>query len=166
MAGQRGTVGNTRTGNQVSASQGVAYNPNTGKSTNFASINGKNSSAVRVGDNVYAGNDGKVYQKTDSGWEQKTGNGSNRPPQAKPPAQGTRPSPTQPPVTRPPQTPPGSTPRPATASTNTGNGNSQYQNLDRQSAARGQGEQRTNNYRSSSQSMARSSGGGGGFQRR
>lgn len=157
VAGQRGTVGNTRSGNQVSASQGVVYNPNTGKSANFASVGGKNASAARVNDNVYAGKDGKVYQKTDSGWEQKTGSNANRPPQTKPPAQGAKPLPA----------PRVAIPR---SSATTGQAaatgsNSQYQNLDRQSAARTQGQQRTSNYRTSSQSMERSAG-GAGFQRR
>lgn len=109
----------------------MAYNPNTGNSTRFAGAHGKNSGVARIGDNVYAGHDGNVYQKTDNGWQQKVmGNWATRTP-------------------------------PTTANTN------QFQNLDRELAARSQGNQRLNNFRSSSQSMNRSFGGdGGGFRHR
>ncbi|UKK83157.1 hypothetical protein L7H23_11315 [Sphingopyxis sp. BSN-002] len=49
-------------GTTVSGVGGVAYDRDSG------TVSG--GGAVKAGDNVYAGHDGNVYQKTDSGWEQ------------------------------------------------------------------------------------------------
>ncbi|QXI18060.1 autotransporter [Pseudomonas hamedanensis] len=127
IAGERVTVGNVRNGTQVTANRGAVYNPNTGNSTQYAGVRGRNSGAARVNDNVYAGHDGNVYKKTDNGW------------QAMPKGGAARPAPI--------------------------NNNAQLQNLNRESAARHLGNQRTQNVHRSSQVMNRSFGGGGAHRR-
>ena len=129
IAGQKVTAGNVRNGTQVTASRGVAYNPNTGNTTQYGSVRTKNGGAAHVGDNVYAGRDGNVYKKTDDGWQSVVKGGATRPASV--------------------------------------NNNAQLQNLNRESAARNFGNQRTNNFQNSSRNMNRSfAGGGGGFHRR
>lgn len=126
IAGERVTVGNVRNGTQVTANRGAVYNPNTGNSTQYAGVRGRNSGAARVNDNVYAGHDGNVYKKTDNGW------------QAMPKGGAARPAPI--------------------------NNNAQLQNLNRESAARHLGNQRTQNvHRSASHESLF---GGGGAHRR
>jgi hypothetical protein len=127
IAGQHVTAGNVRTGTQVNANRGAVYNPNTGNTTQYAGIQGRNSGMAHVGDNVYAGHDGNVYKKTDSGWQSMVGGwGSTRI-------------------------------DPANAA--------QVQHLDRESAARSFGNDRFNDFHSSSRMMNHSFG-GGGFHRR
>jgi hypothetical protein len=62
-------------GTTVSGVGGVTYDRDSG------TVSG--AGAVKAGDNVYAGHDGNVYQKTDSGWEQvernNSANAQNRP---------------------------------------------------------------------------------------
>jgi hypothetical protein len=69
IAGGRVTAGNVRNGTQVTANRGAVYNPNTGTTSQYGGIRGRNSGAARIGDNVYAGHDGNVYKKTDAGWQ-------------------------------------------------------------------------------------------------
>lgn len=104
------------------------YNPNTGNTTQYGAVRGRNAGAAHVGDNVYAGRDGNVYKKTDDGWQPMVKGGATRPASV--------------------------------------NNNAQLQNLNRESAARNFGNQRTNNFHDSSRNMNRSFGGGGGLHRR
>ena len=64
------TVGNTRTGNSATAGRVTVTNPNTGNMGSIGAVKGEQGSAVRVGDNVYAGKNGEVYKRGDSGWQQ------------------------------------------------------------------------------------------------
>ncbi|MGF6208794.1 hypothetical protein [Pseudomonas frederiksbergensis] len=72
------TAGNVRNGTQVTANRGAVYNPNTGNTTQYGGVRGRNSGAARVGDNVYAGHDGNVYKKTDDGWQSMVKGGGTR----------------------------------------------------------------------------------------
>lgn len=78
IAGQQITAGNARNGTQVTAGRGAVYNPNTGNTTTVSGVRGRNSSAAKVGDNVYAGHDGNVYKKTDDGWQSMVKGGATR----------------------------------------------------------------------------------------
>lgn len=77
-AGRSATAGNVYTGREVSANQGVVYNPHTGQATTVAGIRGDEGGVARIGDDVYAGHDGNVYRKTDSGWQQNVGGSWNQ----------------------------------------------------------------------------------------
>ncbi|MNK86125.1 hypothetical protein D3C87_1060280 [compost metagenome] len=77
IAGQHVTAGNVRNGTQVTANRGAVYNPNTGNTTGYRSVRGRDGGAAQIGDNVYAGHDGNVYKKTDDGWQSMVG-GANR----------------------------------------------------------------------------------------
>ncbi|HVY05646.1 MAG TPA: autotransporter [Burkholderiales bacterium] len=71
VVGERGSIGNAATGQQASGSRGAYYNKETGQWTSFGGATGKDGGHVaHVGDDVYAGKDGNVYRRTDSGWEQ------------------------------------------------------------------------------------------------
>jgi hypothetical protein len=78
IAGQHVTAGNVRTGTQVSANRGAVYNPNTGNTTQYGGIHDRNGGVAHVGDNVYAGHDGNVYKRTDSGWQSMVQGGATR----------------------------------------------------------------------------------------
>ena len=69
-ATRQGTIGNAATGSEVSAGQSAIYNRNTGEVTRTGHISGEQGTIARVGDDVYAGHDGNVYQRTDDGWRQ------------------------------------------------------------------------------------------------
>ncbi len=87
VIGAGGTAGNVYTGNNVSGGGAIVYNRNTGDATRVAGVKGDQGSIVRVGDNVYAGHDGHVWQHTDNGWQSRVGgDGSTR---------YTRPTPTE-----------------------------------------------------------------------
>jgi hypothetical protein len=74
--GSRGTTTNTRTGNTVSAGRGTAGNVRTGGQVSGGYVSGERGTAVRVGDDVYAGRNGDVYRRNPGGgWEQNTGSG-------------------------------------------------------------------------------------------
>ncbi len=75
--GRRGTVVDTDTGRSVSAGRVNAGNARTGESGSAGWIRGDQGSIVRVGDDIYAGKDGSVYRRGDSGWEKNTGEGWN-----------------------------------------------------------------------------------------
>jgi hypothetical protein len=72
-AGRGGTRGNAATGREVSAAQGVVANPRTGQATSVGAVSGERGTAVRAGDNVYAGRDGNVYRNSGNGWQQNQG---------------------------------------------------------------------------------------------
>jgi hypothetical protein len=83
-AGRTVTRGNAYTGNQVTTGGGVVYDPRTGNSVRVSGAQGEKGSAVKVGnttvarsgDDIYAGRDGNVYRRDDSGnWQQRSGNG-------------------------------------------------------------------------------------------
>jgi hypothetical protein len=135
VAGGKITVGNSGTGNEATARRGAAYNPNTGEVTTYGTISGEKGTVARVGDDVYAGHDGNVYRRTESGWEQHTPGGGWAP------------------VTGAGQEP----------NRNPGGGN-QVQQLDRDRQARDLGAQRSQALRASSMNMNRSFRGGGGFR--
>jgi hypothetical protein len=78
IAGQHVTAGNVRTGTQVTANRGAVYNPNSGNTTQYGGIHDRNGGVAHVGDNVYAGHDGNVYKKTDSGWQSMVQGGATR----------------------------------------------------------------------------------------
>jgi hypothetical protein len=137
VAGGKLTVGNANTGNEATARRGAAYNPNTGEVTTFGSVHGENGTIARVGDDVYAGHDGNVYRRTESGWEQHTPGGGWAP------VGGTGQEPNR----------------------NPGGGN-QVQQLDRDRAARDMGAQRSQALRANTMNMNRSFRGGGGFRGR
>jgi hypothetical protein len=69
-ATRQATVGNARTGQEISAGQSVMYDRNTGEAVRTGHISGDQGTVARVGDDVYAGHDGNVYRRSDSGWEQ------------------------------------------------------------------------------------------------
>jgi hypothetical protein len=69
-ATRQGTIGNAATGSEVSAGQSAIYNRNTGEVTRTGHVSGEQGTIARVGDDVYAGHDGNVYQRTDDGWQQ------------------------------------------------------------------------------------------------
>lgn len=69
-AGHRGTVNNVYTGQTVSGGRAVGYNPNTGQVGSAAGVRGESGAAVRVGDDVYAGSNGNVYQREGGSWNQ------------------------------------------------------------------------------------------------
>jgi hypothetical protein len=135
VAGGKVTVGNANTGNEATARRGAAYNPNTGEVTTFGSVHGENGTIARVGDDVYAGHDGNVYRRTESGWEQHTPGGGWAP------VGGSGQEPNR----------------------NPGGGN-QVQQLDRDRAARDMGAQRSQALRANTMNMNRSFRGGGGFR--
>ncbi len=65
--GSKVTAGNVVTGNEVTARRGGVYNNETGDVTRYGSLHGENGTVARVGDDVYAGHDGNVYQRNDDG---------------------------------------------------------------------------------------------------
>jgi hypothetical protein len=69
-ATRQGTIGNAATGSEVSAGQSAIYNRNTGEVTRTGHVSGEQGTIARVGDDVYAGHDGNVYQRMDDGWQQ------------------------------------------------------------------------------------------------
>jgi hypothetical protein len=75
--GAGGTRGNIYTGNSVSGGRGAVYNPTTGQWTGVGAATGsRGNSAVRVGDDVYAGGNGNVYRRNDAGtWEKRSADG-------------------------------------------------------------------------------------------
>ncbi|UCF38632.1 MAG: autotransporter [Acidobacteriota bacterium] len=74
--GGTATIGNARTGNSATVGRAQITNPNTGRSGSVGAIRTDQGGAVRVGDSVFAGKDGQVYRRGDSGWEQVNRNGS------------------------------------------------------------------------------------------
>jgi len=74
-AGERGTVGNAYTGREVSGGRGEVYNPNTGRGASVAGASGNRGAVGRVGDDVYGYRDGRVYRRTEGGWQQRSGGG-------------------------------------------------------------------------------------------
>ena len=68
--GGKVTRGNAYTGNQVTAGAAAVRNPNTGQVTTAAGVRGENGSAVRVGDDLYVGNNGNVTRYSDGGWQE------------------------------------------------------------------------------------------------
>lgn len=68
-AGGKVTVGDVGQG-QVTAGRGAVYNPNTGEVTQVGGIRGESGGVARVGDDVYAGKDGQLYKRNESGgWD-------------------------------------------------------------------------------------------------
>ena len=184
-AGQRAAVGNVYTGNYAYGKRGAAYNPNTGQAVKGGTVTvgnagsgqsqtaswvrGNDGGVMKVGDDIYAGKDGTVYRKGDSGWEKNSGGGWSS--VDKPAPTGDRATSAQ---TRQAQGAQSQT-RPAQSSTmnqqmNRGSAsqmsmNDTMRSLDRQQAARSTGQARTQNFNSGAY---RSAGGmrGGGFRRR
>jgi hypothetical protein len=74
--GSRGTTTSTRTGNTVSAGRVTGGNVYTGNQGSAGYVRGEQGGAVRVGDDVYAGRNGEVYRRDDSGWSQRGSDGS------------------------------------------------------------------------------------------
>jgi hypothetical protein len=72
--GSRTTFGNAYNGNQYTRTSGGFYNQDTGEVTRVGRTQGEHGSIGHVGDDVYAGHDGNVYKRTDTGWEQVGGN--------------------------------------------------------------------------------------------
>jgi hypothetical protein len=178
-AGQRAAVGNVYTGNYAYGKRGAAYNPNTGQAVKGGTITvgnagsgqsgtaswlrGENGGVMKVGDDIYAGKDGTVYRKGDSGWEKNSGGGWNS--VDKPTPSGDRANSAQArqaqgaqPQNRAAQTPSlNQQARPAQMDTT--------RTLDQQRTARSTGQARTQSFNSGAY---RSAGGmrGGGFRRR
>ncbi|MBF8177739.1 RHS repeat domain-containing protein [Herminiimonas contaminans] len=76
VVGARGTAGNAYSGNEVHGNRGAYYDKSTGQWTTFGGASGQDGGHVaHVGDDVYAGKDGKVYRNTGDGWQQHTSNG-------------------------------------------------------------------------------------------
>ena len=73
--GGKVTVGNAGTGNSATAGRVQITNPNTGNSGSIGAVKGEQGTAVRVGDNVYAGQNGQVYKREESGWQEVNRNG-------------------------------------------------------------------------------------------
>ncbi len=69
-ATRQGTVGNARSGQDFSAGQSAISDPRTGAATSAGHVSGEQGTIGRVGDDVYAGRDGEVYQRTNEGWQQ------------------------------------------------------------------------------------------------
>ena len=59
---------NSRTGTLAAGQRGAARN--TGEAVRTGHIRGEQGTVARVGDDIYAGHDGNVYQRSDNGWEQ------------------------------------------------------------------------------------------------
>jgi len=76
-AGAHGTVSNAYTGQEVSGGRGIVYNPNTGQGVSVGGVHGDMGGVGRVGDDVYATHDGKLYRKTGEGWQQQAGGNWN-----------------------------------------------------------------------------------------
>jgi hypothetical protein len=167
--GARGAVTNTNTGNTVTGGRVTAGNAETGQSGSAAYLRGENGGVARVGDSIYAGKDGTVYRKGDSGWESNSGGGwssvENRPaPRAQQTGQSQDKTASRTPSTQ--QS--GSQPTAAQQPSLSGHvGGSQpsispsIQSLDRQSAARYQGQMRTQGYQSGAYRSAGNMRGGG-----
>lgn len=136
-AGRAGTVGDAATGREVSAGRGVVYDRDTGQATSGGFVRGEQGGAARIGDDVYAGTDGNVYRRTDSGWDQHTG-GDWQSTQAE---------------------------RDASRAQRNATADARMQSLERDYSARSMGAQRYDAYRGSTARMNRSFGGGGGRRR-
>ena len=77
VAGGRVTAGNAGTGNEVTAGRVGAVNPRTGQAGSAGYVRGEEGSVARVGDDVYATQDGNVYKHNSSGgWDQQQRSGS------------------------------------------------------------------------------------------
>lgn len=72
-AGGRVTTGNAYTGQQTTKGAAAVRNPNTGQVTTAAGVRGENGGAVRVGDDLYVGNNGNVVRHSDAGWQERDG---------------------------------------------------------------------------------------------
>ncbi|MGJ7562245.1 autotransporter [Variovorax sp. GB1R11] len=133
--GARGTAGNAYMGNQVSGNRGAVYDRATGQVTRYGAVAGPDGGAVaHVGNDVYAGKDGRVYRNTGDGWQQHTPGGGW-------------------------QSGPGAAPAPGTA-----NIGARGNELDSAREARSAGQLRTQNLQQSSVGMRRAWQGGGGFR--
>jgi hypothetical protein len=69
-ATRQATVGNARTGREAQAGQSVTYDRDTGAAVRTGHVSGEQGSIARVGDDIYAGSDGNVYQRNGNDWEQ------------------------------------------------------------------------------------------------
>jgi hypothetical protein len=77
VAGGRVTAGDVDTGRQVTAGRGAVHDRRTGETTRIGGVRGEEGSAVRIGDDVYAGRDGSVYRRSGQGdWQQVDRSGS------------------------------------------------------------------------------------------
>ena len=72
-AGGRATVGDADSGRQATVGRVGAVNPDTGRTGSAGWARGEEGSAVRVGDDFYAGKDGNVYQRDQNGGWSETG---------------------------------------------------------------------------------------------
>jgi hypothetical protein len=69
------TAGNAYTGQQVSATKGAVYNPNTGRTESVGAMGSDGNYVAHAGNNVYAESNGNVYKSTPGGWQQPSANG-------------------------------------------------------------------------------------------
>ncbi len=75
--GKRGVVTDAETGRTLSGGKVNVDNARTGESGSAGLVRGEQGSAMRIGDNIYAGEDGTVYRCGEGGWEQNNGSGWN-----------------------------------------------------------------------------------------
>jgi hypothetical protein len=76
VSGGRVTAGNVRTGDRVTAGR-ISGTTGAGESGSAGWVRGEEGGVARVGDDVYAGNDGSVYRRNDQGgWDQVERDGS------------------------------------------------------------------------------------------
>ncbi|RPJ83699.1 MAG: autotransporter [Acidobacteria bacterium] len=76
--GGRGAVTSGRTGNTITGGRMTVGDVGSGQSGSAGYLRGEGGGTVaRVGDDVYAGRDGNVYRRGESGWEQRTQGGWN-----------------------------------------------------------------------------------------
>ena len=76
VSGGRVTAGNVYTGNQVTAGR-ISGTTGSGQSGSAGYVRGEQGGVARVGDDIYAGNDGNIYKRNDQGgWDQQQRDGN------------------------------------------------------------------------------------------